>query len=167
MESTSGAIMVPGHARRRKTSMEREPRDSLTEQYQAYISDLGNIGARHSQTNTLYMSIITALLIFISLAGPNEALEGFRSVTLLSISLLGIFVCAARFLHVRSYGFLFKAKFDVLKEMEKGLPFHCYERELELLNPRFFRFSSIEQWLSALLSLPFVIIMVYALATLG
>ena len=42
------------------------------EQYKAYIADLGNIGTRHSQTNTLYMSIISALLVFL-VAGPARA----------------------------------------------------------------------------------------------
>lgn len=139
------------------------PMELLIEQYKAFIGDLGNIGSRHTQTNTLYVSIISALLVFLSLTESGKALANFDMAGQVAVSLLGIFLCLAWYFHVKSFGYLYKAKFDVLREMEQDLPYSCYKRELDFLDPKFFRFTKLEGWLTLLLSLPFIVLLVHSL----
>jgi hypothetical protein len=40
----------------------------LIEQYKAYLADVGNIGTRHENTRRFYLSIVSALFVFLSLA---------------------------------------------------------------------------------------------------
>ena len=118
----------------------------LIEQYKAYLQDVGNIGARHAQTNTLYVSILSALLVFLSLtAGDKSALGQMNCPAQMAAGLVAIMLCLAWFAHIKSFGYLYKAKFDVLRELEeKGLPYACYQKEIQFLNPKFFRFTFLE-----------------------
>ncbi len=40
----------------------------MTEQYKAYLQDLGNIDARHETARGFYITVLSALLSFLALA---------------------------------------------------------------------------------------------------
>jgi hypothetical protein len=135
----------------------------LVEQYKAYITDLGNIGSRQSQTNAWHVSILSALAVFISYIAQANVLQSFGYGAILAAAFVGIVLCVVWFFRAQSYQYLYNAKFSVLAEMErKGLPFHCYAREKELIEPARIRFTNLEKVLSVSLAVPFVILFVFA-----
>lgn len=134
----------------------------LIKQYDIYARDLGNIGTRHSQTSSMYVSILSALLVFLSLTGEDKPLGEIGYVAILSVAFLGMLICVLWYLHIQSFGCLYRAKFGVLREMEQQLPFHCYKREWELLDPKFLFFSRIERFITLILTIPFIILLIHS-----
>ena len=59
----------------------------------------------------------------------------------------GMALSTTWFVSIRSYRRLNNARFEVIGEMEKRLPFGSYSYEWELLSPRFLLLSVIEQFL--------------------
>ncbi len=65
-----------------------------------------------------------------------------------------------------SYKELNSLKFSVIHEMEKLLPFACYDREWESLKEEsgtrnYFRLTRIEQYVPFLLMAPYIMLLVY------
>lgn len=141
-----------------------QPPSGLLEQYKSYISDVTGVGTRHTQANTWYVSLLSALLVIIGLTNKQGALGDIGPLARAAVALLGILLCLAWHMHVRSYGLLYKAKFEVLREMEKALAFPVYQRELERLTAsRYFFFTRIEMIMTLLLAAPFVLILAVTL----
>ena len=151
------------------------PQSSLphfVEQYKAYLKDLGNIGSRQAQTTTWYVSILSALMVFIAYIAQSERLHLFAYASIAPSAVVGILLCVLWHFHARSYQYLYNAKFAVLREMERvelhehqqtALPFACYTLENELLDPKRIRFTNVERRLSLALMFPFIVIFVLAL----
>jgi len=159
----------------------------LVEQYKAYLEDLGNIGSRQAQTTTWYVSILSALMIFISYLAQSQTLHLFAYASIAASAVVAIIICILWNFHALSYQYLYNAKFGVLHEMERtrltdseqtgsspentttsrtegrALPFACYTLENQLLNPRRIRFTSIERRLSLILIFPFGVILLFAI----
>lgn len=137
----------------------------LIEQYKAYLQDVGNIGARHASTNALYVSILSALLVFLSLTGGERpALGAIGQTAQATVGIVAILLCAAWFAQLKSFGYLYKAKFDVLRALEKdGSLYECFQKELDLLDPKFFRFTALERGITLFLCIPFLVIVINAL----
>lgn len=131
----------------------------LLEQYKSYMVNLNEIGNQHSQTRAFYVSIISALLVFLSYTGSQKAFA--ISITgQFAVALLGTILCVAWYIHTLSYGKLFFAKFFILKEMEKGLPFQIFEKEWEKLEDiKFKQFMKIESFVSLAVAIPFIILL--------
>lgn len=148
-----------------KDDAEAKRTAQLLDQYKAYVADLGNIGSRQAQTNTWYVSILSALLVFLGLTSSAGALKDFDMAVRAAIALLAILICGLWKMHAQSFGVLYKAKFDVIREMEKMLPFACYTREWELLQQtKYSFFTRIEGRIARALMIPFVLLFVMAIA---
>ena len=153
------------------------------EQYKAYLRDLGNIGSRQAQTTTWYVSILSALMVFISYLAQSSNLHLFASASIAVSALVDISLCVLWHFHVRSYQYLYNAKFGVLREMEQtkiaeteptlegspspdvqraALPFACYTLENAIMDPKRIRFTDIEKRLSLVLIFPFLVVFVLA-----
>jgi hypothetical protein len=101
----------------------------LLEQYKAYLADLGYIGTRYTTANGFYVSIISALLAVLALAKKGEALA---RIDVLLYAVVPIFACLLCMIwrdSMKSYGNLFKRKFEVLRGMEERLPFQPFKLE--------------------------------------
>ena len=141
------------------------PDTTLLEQYKSYVGDLGNIGSRYTTTNGFYLSIVSALIAFIGFTRKEESLETLRGWIYIAVPIFAILLCLVWHLTMKFYSGLFKVKFDVLREMEQRLPFPTYETEDRLLRERKSRLISIEKWVPAILSLPFVIVLAFGLSS--
>jgi hypothetical protein len=140
------------------------PANLLMDQYKAYIADVGNIGTRHTQTNTWYVSILSALLVVVTLTGSTSALGGIANPIRAAVGVLGILLCLSWRYHGRSFGELYRVKFDVLRQMELWLPFRCYKLEVDLLKEsQYFHLTRIEGWITLALAIPFLILLAYAI----
>ena len=121
--------------------------DGHIEQYTSYIQDLGNIGMRHENARKYYLSVVSALFVFLSLAGKEGVIQSIKGPLLPLIGACGIALSVAWMLHMQAFGAIFKAKFDVLRKMEKEYClYHIYDEEFQLLqkDPRFFFLTVID-----------------------
>ncbi len=68
---------------------------------------------------------------------------------------------------MKSYGSLFRRKFDVLREMEKQLPFKPFLREEELRQAHLAqsgrRMIKNDEWIPVILATPFAAVFLYGL----
>jgi len=110
------------------------------EQYKCYLQDVGNIGVRHDNSRRFYLSVVSALFVFLSMAGPDGIFQYIQGAVLVLVGILGIILCVVWGIHMQSFSAIYRAKFDVLRaiENEHNL-FHVFDEEWKYLkaNPRY------------------------------
>jgi hypothetical protein len=52
-----------------------DDRETLLELFKTYLDDLGRIGSRHENVRTFYVSVISALFVFLAMAGKDGPSE--------------------------------------------------------------------------------------------
>lgn len=110
------------------------------ELYTAYLTDLGRIGERHENSRKFYISVMSALFVFLSLAGKDAVFVNVQDKVLGIVAVAGFLICLAWFEHMRSFGKLYFAKLSTLRKLEENLreqrPLNPFTIETELLtNP--------------------------------
>lgn len=120
------------------------------EQYKSYLQDLSSIGTRHETARGFYLSILTALLAFLALAGNDGPLHNIGSHLFIVIGVGAIAICALWFLHTLSFAALYQAKIKRLKAMEETLPFRNFAAEYDdlLQDWRYVRLTTVERWVA-------------------
>jgi len=103
------------------------------EQYEAYLSDLGNIGTRYATVQGFYVSVITALISVLALSESGKILSPLPASTLVMVCLFAVALCIVWAVTIRFYGVLFGAKFAVLKALETNLAYKCFAEEYRVL----------------------------------
>jgi hypothetical protein len=98
-----------------------------------YVADLGNIGTRYTTSNGFYLSIISAFLILLALTDPGKNFEQIGVFARITTLIFAGLLCYLWSNTIRFYRTLFRAKFEILREMEQRFPYSCYQREEELL----------------------------------
>jgi hypothetical protein len=143
----------------------------LLEQYKLYVEMADRVSSRRVQTASIYTSILSALLALLSITSNKELFQGSQRFVLLTIAILGLCLCLAWAANINSYKQLNSLKFKVIHDMETHLPFPCYDMEWKILKEdkhkqRYFRLTSIEQYIPAILAIPYVCLFLYSLVTL-
>jgi hypothetical protein len=92
-------------------------------------------GVRNTSTNTLYVSIISALLAVLALTKQGAALQQIDNLLYIAISFVAIVLCWTWRGSMKAFDSHFKTKFDVLRDMEKQLPYKIYAMEEKLRTP--------------------------------
>lgn len=120
------------------------------EQYKGYMQDLANIGTRHETARGFYLSVLSALLAFVALAGKDGPLSSIGTHLFVIISVGAIAICGLWFLHTLSFAALYQAKIGRLNKMEEKLPFQNFAAELETLKGdwRYIRLTTVECWVA-------------------
>ena len=141
--------------------------DHLLEQYKLYVEMTDRVSQRRERSNPFFMTLLAGPAILAVLArfwldGENDS-GAFLPLVLLASGLLGTALSTTWFASIRSYRHLNNARFRVIGEMEKRLPFGSYSFEWELLSPRFLLLSVIEQFLPAIVFSLFSALLVYCL----
>jgi len=114
--------------------------DILLELFKAYLDDLGRLGERQQNSRSFYLSIISALFVFLSFAGSsnNQVIQIPKAAHAIT-GLVGIVISAAWFEHMRSFEKLFEAKLEILRSVERKLNAHLFSLEEEQLHVRNYR----------------------------
>jgi hypothetical protein len=111
--------------------------DSDSGIYTAYLTDLGRIGGRHENSRKFYISVMSALFVFLSLAGKDAVFFKVQDQVLRIVALVGVLICLAWFEHMRSFGKLYLAKLSTLRALEEDLkehrPLQPFQIETDLL----------------------------------
>ncbi len=143
----------------------------LIEQYKMYVEMADRVSARRADTNKFYISLLTALLAILLLVVEKNIFSSLQSLVFLAIALLGVALCFVWIINIRSYSQLNTGKFAVIHDMEKKLPYACYDREWEILGrgadrKKYLQLTHIEQYVPFLLAVPYLILFIYAIYSL-
>jgi hypothetical protein len=132
------------------------------EQYKAYMQDVANIGTRHETARGFYLSVLSALLAFVALAGTDGPLSGIGPRLFLVISVGAIAICVLWFLNTLSFASLYRAKLGQLQKMEEELPFKNFTDEYAALKKdwRYTRLTTVECFVAS----TFIALFIAALA---
>lgn len=141
----------------------------LLDQYKLYVEMTDRISSRRNDAAKFYTSLLTALLAipFIILERGFSIFE--QGLALLGIGILGTVLCFVWAMNINSYKQLASLRFKVIHEMEQKLPFHCYEREWEILNAGQYKYrhlNEVERLVPILLGLLFFAIVIVAVINL-
>jgi hypothetical protein len=141
--------------------------DHLLEQYKTYVEMTDRGTTRRAHTNRLYVSLASGLLALLSVVVSKDDFAGIPTIVFLGVAGLGILLCILWFFTIRDYRRLNSAKFDVISEMEKHLPDQPYDREWEILKEKkdgtgYFGLSKIEQCVSVLVAILFLVLFLYS-----
>ena len=110
------------------------PENGILDLYKIYVQDVGNIGGRHENSRRFYMSIISALFVFLSMTGEGGPLVDVKGAFQEIVGIVGIVMCIVWIMHMQSFAAIYLAKFKVLREIEKGQGFFAlFDREWEHL----------------------------------
>jgi hypothetical protein len=139
--------------------------NQMIEQYKSYLQDLANIGSRHETARGFYLSVLSALLAFVALAGKDGPLDGIGSHLFVVVSLGAIAICGLWLVHTLSFAALYSAKMGRIKVMEEKLPFRNFAEEFKALKEdwRFIPLTTVEGCVASI----FIILFVAALALNG
>lgn len=139
--------------------------NQMIEQYKSYMQDLANIGSRHETARGFYLSVLSALLAFVALAGKDGPLNGIGSHLFGVVSLGAIAICVLWLVHTLSFAALYSAKLGRVKIMEEKLPFRNFAEELDALEKdwRYIPLTTVERCVASI----FIILFVAALVLNG
>ncbi len=121
----------------------------IFEIYKLYVEMADRISQRRQTANSFFLSVTTALL---GLSGYlHAATEPSHYAPLGILSFAGLIISYMWHRAIRSYKELNDAKFKVIHEMEKSLPFQPYEKEWRALGfgtdkNVYLPFTGIEKW---------------------
>ena len=95
------------------------------------------------------------------LARFGTSVNGIWPIVFLISGLLGTALSFIWFLNIKSYRVLNTAKFEIINDLERQLPYQGYSREWELLrpttgSPKYLQLTRIEQLVPALIILLFL-----------
>lgn len=124
--------------------------------YKAYLEDLGRIGGRHEELRKFYLSVISALFVYVSLAGKDGLLVNQKQGVLVIVGLVGVAVCVLWALHMQSFKVLFAAKIQTLHKFEEKLGVELFKEEsAKLKEKHYWPLTAIDQFVAGALAILF------------
>lgn len=146
----------------------------LFEEYKLFVSVIEQQSARRQQMNNFYITILSGLLLSVSIVIEKKIFsESYISGLVLGlVGFLGICICLIWHVNIKSYKQLAECKFKVIFDLEKKLPYPLYTQEWNLLKEgtslgKYRDSSFIERLVPMLLSLPYLIILIWAILLIG
>ncbi|MBE9015764.1 hypothetical protein IQ272_06320 [Chroococcidiopsidales cyanobacterium LEGE 13417] len=142
--------------------------DHLLEEYKIYVEMMDRTSARRVQTNTFYLTLLSAILALVT-TFIDKAFFPINQLFLLSLlAILGLSLCFVWMVNINSYKELNSLKFKVINEMEKHLPYPCYMREWEILKEdtkkhrKHRRLTQVEKYVPFILAVPYFLLFFYS-----
>jgi len=138
--------------------------EHLLEQYKLYVQMADNISNRRSQANTFYISVLSGFLVLIPVIIQNGLVKSMFFLT--GVGLLGTTLCLVWFVTLQQYRHLNSGKFKVIHDMEKELPFACFDIEWKYLGEgkgKYKKLTRVEQLVPLILSVPYISMLVYSI----
>ncbi len=137
-------------------------KDVLIAQFKAYLDDLGRIGGRHEELRKFYLSVISALFVYVSLAGKDGVLGDQGPGVLGVVGLVGVAICLLWFFHMRSFNVLFLAKIETLAELEPRLAFPLFATESAKLRSKSYTpLTTVDQVVAIVLGVLFMALLYF------
>lgn len=136
--------------------------DHLLEQYKLFVEMADRVSQRRDQSNRFYVTFVAAITgLLMVLARFGTSINGIWPVVFLISGLLGAVLSFIWFLNIKSYRTLNTAKFEIINDLERQLPYQGYTKEWELLrpatgSPKYLQLTRIEQFVPAVIMLLFL-----------
>ena len=136
--------------------------DHLLEQYKLFVEMADRVSQRREQSNRFYVTFVSAIAgLLMVLARFGTSVNGIWPVVFLISGLLGTALSFIWFLNIKSYRTLNSAKFEIINDLERQLPYQGYSKEWELLrpatgSPKYLQLTRIEQLVPAVIILLFL-----------
>ena len=142
--------------------------EHLIEEYKLYVQMTDNISARRAQANAFFISVLSALLLFLSLSGEGKLFDDIQNITFIAISLLSFLLCYIWHLNIQSYKQLNSAKFKVIHEIEQYLPYPCFDKEWDFAGrgkdkKKYRPLTQVENYVPLIMAIPFLVILIYGI----
>lgn len=131
-------------------------REVLLQQYLKYIDSIEQTTNNRTKLNTLFTSLNSLLFVSFNLV-KESAPSNYINV---SFGILGILLCIAWIINIKSFKQLNKIKFKVLCEIENKLSANIYDYEWSLLKNEYsyFRQNKAQQLIPILFIIVFFIL---------
>lgn len=141
------------------------------ELYKLYVEMADRVSIRRMQTNRFYISLLSGMLAVLSLAVHRDTLLDYKPVAFAAVAFLGILLNILWIINIRSYRQLNTAKFQVIQEMEKDLPFQVYADEWKILgegkdSKKYLQLSRVERYIPYIFAIPYILLLAYSLSFL-
>jgi hypothetical protein len=110
----------------------------IVEQYKAYVSDLGALGAQFGTTQTFYLTVVSGLLALLALKEAGRPIQELQTEVSIGVFLLVTIICASWFITELRFDDIFSAKFRVLCHVERSYPaelFPLFTEQSQLYRP--------------------------------
>lgn len=135
----------------------------IMEQYKLYVDMADRISQRRAEANKYYISILSGILIVLAIIFEKGSDHELQTLILRMVSIVGVLICSVWFVNLQSYRQLNSGKFKVIHEMEKSLPFSCYDREWQILKEgrnyrQYFPLTHIEKYIPLIFAIPYIIL---------
>ncbi len=151
--------------------------DHLLEQYKLYVEMADRVSQRRDQSNRFYGGLLAALVALLVVLArfvlSSDGADGtFLTFVFLVSGLFGAALSVIWFVNIQSYRSLNTAKFQIINEMEKQLPYEGYSNEWELLrppddSPKYLQLTRVEQFVPGLVFLIFLALVGYSVFLLS
>lgn len=142
--------------------MQTKDLEIFFKQYEIGVEMADKISQRRGENNKFYSTILLALSSTIIAIFKNNIYHYIDFICILS--LLGIAFSIIWLLNIKSYRTLNKAKFRVLFEMEKKLPYKLYSDEYQYLNEyEHFSLTKIEKNVPIIFIIAFILIILFSI----
>ncbi|MFL6055514.1 MAG: hypothetical protein ACJ72W_21835 [Actinoallomurus sp.] len=105
---------------------ESTPSPAVIDLYKMAVEMADRVSARRGTSNSFFLSVQTAFVAVLGLAGPSLPKSLWASV---SVALAGIALSATWWLQLKSYRDLNRAKFEVINKIEEQLPVKVFSDE--------------------------------------
>jgi hypothetical protein len=158
-----------------KSSYGEHFQEHLIEQYKICVEMADRVSARRIQANSFYISLLSTLLALLSLI-ERQLIPGYQNLLLFLTSILGLTLCLTWFTNIESYRKLNSAKFFVINEIKKYLPFRCFTLEWKDLTgertgekekrKKYKRLTIVEKYVPIIFSIPYFGLCLYSLLSL-
>lgn len=140
--------------------------DHLIEEYKLYVEMADRVSQRRDQSNRFYVALLGALAAILVIAArfvlsDNGEVAAFMAAAFLASGAFGAILSVIWFLNIRSYRTLNSAKFKVIHELEKKIPFDGYAKEWDILRPqdgssKYLQLTKVEQFVPILVFVIFL-----------
>lgn len=145
----------------------------LLEQYKLYVQMADKISDRRADANKFFISLLTGLLALLSVAIQFRGAAALQQAAPLIVGVVGILLCYTWYVTLRSYKQLNSGKFEVIRRVEKQLPFSFYDVEWNILeqgkNPKVYTpLTHVERYIPVLFGTLYTVLLaagVYLLIT--
>ena len=140
--------------------------DHLIEEYKLYVEMADRVSQRRDQSNRFYVALLGALAAILVIAArfvlsDNGEVAAFMAAAFLTSGVFGAILSIIWFMNIRSYRTLNSAKFQVIHELEKKIPFDGYAKEWDILRPpdgkpKYLQLTAVEQFVPVLVFVIFL-----------
>jgi hypothetical protein len=129
----------------------------VVEVYKAYLADVGTLGARHTEANKLYVSLLSALFVLVGLTmGKGDRLLPASLQQWLYA--LAIVLSFAWSLQLWVYATLYSTKFRVLLIIELSLPVQPFTLQSKYLGG-YLPVTIVERFVALIITIPFLVML--------